>query len=205
MSGSIIVAKNTEYMDTKLGFNEINEAFAPYSQLESASFVQGMLVGQVSSTPSLTEPQWIKRLVDEGGMGSIKESFLVVLHQIYHETLAGLNSADCDLNLLLPDDQEAVALRVRYLADWCEGFLYGMGLGTADNLSKEVSEVLSDFGEISMVELPELDKESEAQAEADLMELTEFVRMGAIMIYDELNPVEQQKIDIPANEKPTLH
>lgn len=197
-------------MDTKLDFNQLNEAFEPYSQLESASFVQGMLVGQLSSTPKLTEAQWIKSLVDEAGMSSIKESFLVVLHYIHHVTLSGLNSAEFDLTLLIPDDQEDIESRVRYLADWCEGFIYGMGLGTADKLSKEATEILSDFADVSMVELPPAEERTKNETEADFMELSEFVRMAAIMVYDELNPVEQQPIDVstarmPGDKKPTLH
>lgn len=201
-------------MDTKLAFDQYAEAFAPYSQLDSASFVHGMLIGQVSSTPSMTEAQWIKRLVDEGGMGAIKESFLVLLHQFYTDTLAGLNSADCDLNLVLPTDDEPLAMRVKHLAQWCEGYLYGMGLGALGEVSKEVTEVLADFGEISLIEIPEQEDE---QANESLIELIEFVRMGAIMVYEELNPVPAQPIDVPADieqafslsdqspTKPTLH
>lgn len=199
-------------MDTKLSFSQLAEAFAPYQQLESASFVQGMLVGQMSSTPSLTEAQWIKRLIDEGGIGAIKESFLMMLHLMYTETLSGLNSAECDLELLLPEDNESVVVRAKHLADWCEGFLYGMGLGSLGELSPEVSELLRDFGDISMVELPEVTDDDVADVEADLMELTEFVRMGCLMIYEELNPLPGQPIDVPdqtlgqkSGQKPTLH
>lgn len=190
-------------MNTKLSFNEYAEAFKPYSQLESASFVQGMLVGQLCSTPSITEAQWIKRLVDEAGMGAIKESFLVALHQLYMDTLAGLNSAECDFEMLMPADDDPLAQRARHLAEWCEGFLYGMGLGSLGELSREVSELLNDFGEISLLEVPD---EPDDKADDNLTELVEFVRMGAIMVYDELNPIPQQPIPIPdTDKKPTLH
>lgn len=193
-------------MNTKLDFDEINDAFVPYDQLESASFVQGMLVGLLSSEPSMTEPEWIKRLLDEAGVGAIKESFLAVLHQLYHDTLKGLNDASCDLELYLPVESSRVETRLNYLSHWCEGFLYGMGLGEVeDDLSREVQEVLSDFADISIVELPELDEDELEDAEADFMELNEFVRMAAVMVYDELNPVERQPIPMGQMDKQVLH
>lgn len=190
-------------MNTKLSYNEYAEAFKPYSQLESASFVQGLLVGQVCSTPSITEAQWIKRLVDEAEMGPIKESFLVALHQLYTDTLAGLNSPECDFDMLMPSDDESLAQRAEHLAHWCEGFLYGMGLGSLGELSREVTELLNDFGEIALLDVPD---EPDDKADDHLTELVEFVRMGAIMVYDELNPIPQPPIPMPdSDKKPTLH
>ncbi|WP_052501386.1 UPF0149 family protein [Thiomicrospira microaerophila] len=199
-------------METKLAFEELAQALAPYGQLESASFVQGMLVGQLSAAPDTTEAMWIKQIVDEGGISKIKESFLILLHQLYTETLAGLNSADCDLTLLMPDDEAPLARRVDHLSDWCEGFLYGMGLGQLGEVSREVTEVLSDFGDIAMLAVPDTEDE---QLNASFIEVTEFVRMAAIMVYDEQNPVAKPKIDLPddqdafsllgATTKPTLH
>lgn len=199
-------------MDSKLDFYQTNEHFEQFSQLESAAFVQGMLVGQQASTPDLTEAVWIKTLIDEGGIGSIKESFLMVLHQIYQQTLTQLNSQELDFELLLPELEVAPSERIYFLADWCEGFLYGIGLGKLEKPSKEVAEVLSDFTEISMVEIPEITEETKKQIEQDLFELIEFVRMGAILVFDELRPTEPQRIDIPeeveavlANSNATVH
>lgn len=199
-------------METKLAFEEMAEAIKPYSQLESASFVQGMLVGQLSAASDLTEARWIKQLVDEGGISKIKESFLILLHQLYTETLAGLNSETCDLVLLLPADEAPLATRVDRLAEWCEGFLYGLGLGQLGEVSREVTEVLSDFADIAMLALPD---EEDEQMNANFFEVAEFVRMAAIMVYDEQNPVERSKIaidaeqdvfaTIPTTDKPTLH
>lgn len=203
-------------MDSKLDFHQTNKHFEQFSQLESASFVQGMLVGQYASTPDLTEAVWIKTLIDEGGIGSIKESFLMVLHAIHQQTIGALESTELDFELFIPEGEQVHAdEKIYFLADWCEGFLYGIGLGKIEKPSKEVAEILSDFAEISMVEVPEITPETKQQIEEDLLELVEFVRMGAVLVFDELKPTAPQKIEIPAEmesafladlpENPTLH
>ncbi|UQB42992.1 YecA family protein [Thiomicrospira microaerophila] len=198
-------------MDSNFTFDDYAAALQPFSQLESASFVQGMLVGYLSASPDSTEAQWIKQLVDEGGISKVKESFLVILHALYTETLAGLNSESCDLNLLLPDDDAPITRRVDHLAQWCEGFMYGLGLGELGEVSREVTEVLNDLADIAMLALPEQEDE---QLNDSLIELVEFVRMAAIMIYDEQNPIAKPKIEVDEQQalvaelqtaKPTLH
>lgn len=191
-------------MDTKLQFSELNQSFSDYPQLESVSFVQGMLVGQICGVRGLTEAQWIKALVQEGEIGAIKETFLLSLHQLYQQTLAGLDSAECDFEIMLPDDDTPLAIRAQHLAGWCEGFLYGMGLGGKATFSAEVQELLRDFSEISMLEIAE---EEQADVEDDLIELVEFVRMGALMMHEECNPIAAKPIDTHdyLTPSPTLH
>lgn len=193
-------------MDSKLDFQLVNEHFKQFSQLESAAFVQGMLVGQQASTPDLTEAVWIKTLIDEGGIGSIKESFLLVLHQIYEQTINALESTQLDFELLIPEGEKIHAdEKLYFLSDWCEGFLYGVGLGKLENPSKEVAEILSDFAEISMVETPQITPENQQQIEEDLFELLEFVRVGAVLVFDELKPTKPQKVEIPAEMESLLN
>ncbi|WFE68762.1 YecA family protein [Thiomicrospira sp. R3] len=199
-------------MDSNFTFDDYAAALQPYYQLESASFVQGMLVGFLSSSPKSTEAQWIKSLVEEGGISKVKESFLVMLHQLYIDTLAGLNSETCELDLLLPDDDAPLAQRVNLLAQWCEGFMYGLGLGELGDISREVAEVLNDLADIALLDIPEQEDE---QLNASLVELIEFVRMAAIMVFDEQNPVAKPKIEVTKEQallaglqstpKPTLH
>ncbi len=195
-------SKRRFFMDIKLQFSELNQVLCAYPQLESVSFVQGMLVGQVCGVKGLSEAQWIKTLVDEGEMGAISQGVLMALHQLYLPTLAGLNSAECDFELLLPDDDAPLAYRAKHLADWCEGFLFGMGLAGEAVLSNDVQELLRDFSQISMLEMS--DDEAD-EAEDDLMELIEFVRMGALMIHEECNPLAASPIDLHTAVKPTLH
>jgi uncharacterized protein YgfB (UPF0149 family) len=88
---------------------------------------------------------------------------------------------------LLPTDDEALSVRTEALADWVQGFLYGLGGSTSGAtlpLSPQSSEILADFAEISRAgEVGSEDAELEENAYA---ELVEFVRVGVQLMHEEL-------------------
>lgn len=93
---------------------------------------------------------------------------------------------DFDLELLLPEDDASLAERSDALGEWCRGFLYGLGLYGGDiskRLSDDAREVVAD-----LVEFTRLDVEEEAseQAEKALNEIVEYLRVGVLLIYEEL-------------------
>ena len=72
------------------------------------------------------------------------------------------------------------------MADWCSGFLYGFG-SAGDNvesrLSKDALEVLSDFSEVTRLRS---DGEESESSEADYSEIVEYMRVGVMLIFEEL-------------------
>jgi hypothetical protein len=98
-----------------------------------------------------------------------------------------LRGGEMDFQPLLPADHEELAVRTEALADWAEGFLYGLG-GSADGavlpLSPQCSEILSDFAEISRA--GEVGSEEAELEENAYTELVEFVRVGAQLMHEEL-------------------
>ena len=97
-----------------------------------------------------------------------------------------LCSGQCNFVPLLPDDNAGLGVRSEALADWCSGFLYGIGSAENDveaRLSKDALEVLSDFSEVTR--LISDAKETEA-AEADYSEIVEYMRVGVMLIFEEL-------------------
>jgi len=98
---------------------------------------------------------------------------------------AGLELEDPEMGfcLLLPEDEVAVSERSQGLYKWCQGFLSGIGVTgryLEGELGKEVREVLTDLAKISAldVDVPDSDEN-----EGDLLEIIEYVRMSAMMIY----------------------
>jgi len=184
-------------MDGRLmNFEEINKTLSDYSELESPSFLQGMLAGLICGTGEVSESAWIKALLQEAGMRKIKESLLKSLHQLYLATDQGLNGSGFDFELCLPDDDQDVNFRAALLAQWAEGFLYGMGLSKRELLKveNEVTEFLQDLAEIARLDVSDLSSEDEGASEADLMEVLEFVRMGTLLVNEVLNPHKGQPI-----------
>ncbi|MBO1924266.1 MULTISPECIES: UPF0149 family protein [Thiomicrorhabdus] len=196
-----------------MDFQSINEAVAPYPELESPSFLQGMLIGLLCVDNEIQETVWIKKLLEEAQVKSIKESFLIALHEMYNETNKGLNGSGFELSLCLPDDNEDMVLRAAMLGQLCEGILYGIGLAGGLNemektLGEEVREVINDLSEIARIDvstLIDLEKETTEQVEQDLTELYEFVKVGVIMLNEELNPTQAAPIMDPPQGQHQIH
>lgn len=106
-------------------------------------------------------------------------------------TLERLFDSDAGFAPILPGDEDAsLAERVRALARWCAGFVYGLASqGELDmsRLSEEVREVVEDLTELSKATLTPEEAETDA-AEHDYAELVEYVRVGAQLVFLELRP-----------------
>ena len=87
---------------------------------------------------------------------------------------------------LLPDDEQPMPARVRGLADWCNGFMYGLstaGIATDRLARPEAQEVLADFAEISKADVG--DDGDAAEADFAYAEIVEYLRAGAQLLYEE--------------------
>lgn len=102
-----------------------------------------------------------------------------------------LRDAGCDLQLLLPDEDAPLAARAIGLYDWVRGFLYAFGIqGIAErDLSEQSREILRDFADLTRMDCDDLpDDEENEQA---LVELTEFVRVAAMLLHAELGAADE--------------
>ena len=109
------------------------------------------------------------------------------LRELFEATAAALRQPDMEFELLLPDDDEPIEVRTAALAQWCQGFLYGLGAGAipdASELPGEVGEMVRDFARSSRAGVDAAqDAESNESAYA---ELVEFVRVGVQLLFEEL-------------------
>ena len=94
---------------------------------------------------------------------------------------------------LLPDDDYALDQRIQSLAAWVQGFLEGMAVTAGARLGEandDIRELIEDMVAISQVE--EEDDTSD-EAEFQLSDLTEYVRLGVLSVFTEFNPPESPK------------
>ena len=135
--------------------------------------------------------EWLTHLLDEasGGDEGLKacRRELMALRDLSRGLL---QSGTLEFAPLLPDDEEGLAERTAALGEWCQGFLYGMGLAgerlQLDALPDEAGEVLRDMGQIAQAGF-EGGAEDE-EDEAAYAEIVEYVRVGVQLIYEELQP-----------------
>lgn len=86
---------------------------------------------------------------------------------------------------LLPADDAPLHERLIALAEWSNGVLYGYGLANNElTLSAESQEFLRDLTEISRIDVDDLG-EDDNEGEAEYFELTEYLKVGMILLYND--------------------
>ena len=178
------MAERRDYPD----FHALAEALSRSGSSGSPAEVHGALCGMLSVRPVAREV-WLRQVLGGDGAPTAllpQEDLDVLLEQLYAATLVQLGDTDLGLELLLPDEEEALGERTAALAKWCEGFLFGLGLvGVEDTRlgDGELREFVQDVSEISRVTLDA--GHSDEQEEA-YSELVEYVRMGVLLASTEL-------------------
>jgi len=164
---------------------ELQASLARVNLTVDASEAHGWLTGALCARTGYAASDWLAELAaDSGGAAPEPDAELAGLPA---EALAALRSDGFEFAPLLPDDDAPLADRVAALAAWAGGFLYGVGTGASEQSiagAPDVAEFLRDLAEIARAGL-EQGGDDDA-GEGDFTELTEFVRAGAQLAFDEL-------------------
>ncbi len=182
-------------------FEMLNRLIVPRGALSSPAELHGMLCGKLSGGAALDRDDWLGTAVEFLDLTDAPDAEISgALDRLLADTATQLQSETFALELLLPDDRAPFEQRVEALGQWCHGFLNGFGsAGIAGDrqLSAEAAEALRDFAAIAQIEA---EPEENEEGEADLMEISEYVRIAALNLYLELaGPAKSA----PANS--TLH
>jgi len=127
-----------------------------------------------------------------------------LLLDIYSVTSTQLASVDLNFQLLLPEDDASLEMRSKALGLWCHGFMSGLGVvGLQETQLKNdnVKEALTD-----LLHIAGLRSESEVEEEEQaFFEISEYVRMSAVMIYTCLQEELESDGDSLQNDGQSLH
>jgi len=169
-------------------FGELEDTLQAYDATAGAAEAHGALCGALAAVAAFDADAWIGELLaaEDGGPEALRLRNL--LETLVAETQAALAGPDLEFRPLLPEDEEPLERRVAALADWCAGFLYGIGTGGlapgAAAVPAAVEEVVRDFGEISRASIDA--EESEESNEESYAEIVEYLRAGTQLAYEEL-------------------
>jgi hypothetical protein len=171
-------------------FEELEQTLAACDAPVGAAEAHGSLCGALAAVAGFDSDGWIGGLLAEEGTDVEALRLRNLLAALVDETQAALASQDMEFEPLLPADEEPLERRVAALAEWCAGFLYGVGTGGlalgAGAVPEAVDEVVRDFGEISRASI---DAEESAESnEASYAEIVEYLRAGTQLAYEELAP-----------------
>lgn len=170
---------------SKFDHQVVNEYLENLGAKLGASEFHGLVTGYLSANNSATAAkrlslfsEWLNIIIDTQSAE--------VAQVLYTDTLDSLHEySDFDFRILLPDDDEAITERSKALSAWCTGYLSGFGSAgrfEQADLSKDVVEAFTDLSNIAGLsdDVPEGEEN-----EADLMEISEFVRISVLVIYTE--------------------
>lgn len=153
---------------------------------ERPAEAHGTLCGLLCAGSQDLPEAWIANtLADCSDTGEAPPEGGAALTELYEATVAAISGDQMEFQLLVPDDERPLEERARALAAWCQGFLYGLavrGLKPVEDLPEELTEILSDFSEISRAAFTV--EETEEQGEAAYAELVEYVRVAVQLFYD---------------------
>lgn len=185
-------------------FERWANVFTAHKAFSHPSELHGVLCGRLAAGSRIKEPEWLNMVCEHMGLpeNAADESadLAPFMNKAYEQTLSLLKSTDMSFHPLLPDDEYAIEQRLEALVAWVRGFLEGMALSAGESLGQapdEIRELIEDLVAISQLAN---DEEATDETEQQLLEITEYVRLGALAVFTEFNAPEQ-----PDSPSPTLH
>ena len=169
-----------EYFDLQAALRRCGVAQGP---AEVQGFALGLQCGQVS------EPRrvWREELYSDLDPADVlAEECRMALDRVFDAAFQDTSDTPFELTLLLPRDIEVNSVRLGALRDWCQGFLYGFGLGgerLRHGLSAQTQELLHDITEFTRVDTENVDNSEQDQA--SLIEVEEYLREAVLLIRDD--------------------
>lgn len=172
---------------TQPTYTEIQQVLTDERSMTDAAEAHGTLTGYLCAAIGYRYEDWLLEILPEGRAHPLANA---ALRELFLETATALAASDMEFNLLLPEDDTSLDSRTVALAQWCQGFLYGLGgsaIQDASGLPGEVGEIVRDFSEITRVGV-DGDEGSDSN-ESAYAELVEFVRVGVQLVFEELGPL----------------
>jgi len=160
----------------------------PLSAAEAHGLACGLLC---SSSAARAKSRWFTELLEAASLPpdalAARADRARTLDAWFEATAQALHSVELAFEPRLPDDELPMPRRLDALGDFCAGFTYGLGLGSARRgnapLPEDTQEIVRDLQAIDGAE------RDDAVDEADYAELVEYVRVGVLVVLEELRPI----------------
>jgi hypothetical protein len=165
-------------------YHHIQQLLVQERSLADAAEAHGTLAGCLCATTGYRLEDWLREILPEGRAAP---ETTATLEELFTATVAALLQPDMEFEPLLPAEEQPIDVRTAALAQWCHGFLYGLGAGAitdASELPGDTGEIVRDFIEISRAGVDATQEEE--SNEAAYAELVEFVRVGVQLLFEEL-------------------
>ncbi len=173
-------------------FQSIQSDFTDCNLLETASEAHGILCGLFYlPRRDLVFTLWLNVLFQERQATQVLETSLKILYDSMLDYLEQ-DEFEFGFDLLLPDDDQPLNIRVHELSKWCQGFIYGLGLASfqAPLDNRDILEFIHDVQEIGKADS---NAETTETDEFAYVELVEYIKVGVLLIYQYQREQQEQQ------------
>jgi len=174
----------------------LQEAEADYNSAETQAIACGMLAVNISAD----KIAWVKMIFGEidtsDSAHATKQGVAIELSgELFDLSKKQMQDSNLGFDILLPEEDEGLFVRVNALQQWCSGFVVGVtmaGVKDTSKLPEDSRELLADLTEIGTS--GEFDLGDEDESEDAFEEIKEYIRMGVLLINEELQPIKQSTV-----------
>jgi len=160
------------------------------SPSETQGFALGLYVADVPEPLKI----WRQELYSEFDPADVLAGECrAVLDRVFADVFAAGRGEPMQLSLLLPQDIVVDSARLEAVRDWCQGFLFGFGLGgvrAERGLSEQSRELLRDITEMTRMDTQEIENTPDNQSA--LIEIEEYLRVGVMLLRDDSGGVQHE-------------
>lgn len=172
-------------------FFEIQEILIKINSISDVAESHGIASGMLVANTTADKLLWIKQITGDDDEDSVPPAHIIESTKSWFEQIKQqLQDSNLRFELCLPDDEQTLNKRVESLQEWCRGFILGIAIsGVKDfgELPEDTRELLSDFSRISAEE--EFDLDYADEAEIAYADISQYVRIGVLLINEELQPL----------------
>jgi yecA family protein len=161
---------------------------SPYTAEDS----HGMLCAMLIVNNSLQCKRWVDEICTQSEEGlSLDAVSHDTLCELYEHTKQELNDTLLNFTLLIPEDDNSLNTRVTSLKKWCDGFLFGLALAGVKDLTHVPEDSMEILQDITSISQASEDEEEEEMNEVAYSDIVEYVRMGILLINEEMHPMNR--------------
>ena len=196
------------------------------SAAEAHGFYCGLLAAAPPQRGDDPEPRWLSEILPAGADNDVRadpdpnptsgpgrlgperqraavDQCRALLQELAAHTRARINGPALGFDLFLPPDDRPLRERAVGVHEWTRGFLFGPGLAGVDvaRLAPQTREAFDDLLEVTRMDLKDLD-DDETNEQA-LSDVTEFIRVAAMLLYEDKSPPQTTTPEkrLPENAK----
>jgi uncharacterized protein len=166
-------------------YNKLQTTLKSTTSLIDVSELHGFFTGLLCFKKEILPLDWHFQLGEESEPSEENKQAIDIFQKLLDAMEQQLKETDFEFALLLPSDEMALKQRLQALQDWCQGFLYGVGISKSRHQEFKTieQEFINDVATFSRGLLNDCTETEEN--ENAYLEVVEYLRAGVFNLYEE--------------------